>query len=303
VTAFAPQTRPSLVVGAGRLHMSEEKSPSIQTNSGSEKKKIAYDEISGRFFESGDESECIPDDEYCAVDEESGNMIRLTVAEKERIFLDSLQSYYFSGRTMMGDAEFDLLKEDLAWNGSPVVSLNRKESKYLAAVQAYMKGSPIMDDKEFDQLKAELKEENSPIAVETEPKCYIDTGVCKVTLKEDSFRNNLLYLPVGAILSILWLGLGYEFLGAIIKLNPLVLLLFGAFPIYKGAGFITDTFIFPNNKVVYGPCPSCEFENRIYFGDILGVEGFGELATVKCPNCKTEFNVQRSTLRASTVPK
>lgn len=71
--------------------MSEEKSPSLQTNSGSEKKKIAYDEISGRFFESGDETECIPDDEYCAVDEETGNMIRLTVAEKERIFLDSLQ--------------------------------------------------------------------------------------------------------------------------------------------------------------------------------------------------------------------
>ena len=91
VTAFAPQTRPSLVAGAGRLHMSEEKSPSLQTNSGSEKKKIAYDEISGRFFESGDENECIPDDEYCAVDEETGNMIRLTVAEKERIFLDSLQ--------------------------------------------------------------------------------------------------------------------------------------------------------------------------------------------------------------------
>jgi hypothetical protein len=299
--AFAPQARNSLV--AGKLHMAEKKDPSLQTNSGYEKKSIAFDEASGRFFESSSDSECIPDDEYCAVDESTGKMIRLTVAEKERIFLDSLQSYYFSGRTLMNDAEFDLLKEDLAWNGSPVVSLNRKESQFIAAKQAYMKGKPIMEDTEFDQLKTELKEESSKIAVETEPKCYIDSGVCKVTLKDDKFRNNLLYLPAGLALSVLWLGLGFELLGAVIKLNPIIVLALGAVPIANGTKFITDEFIFQNNKVVYGPCPSCEAENRIYFGNILGVEGFDQLAEVKCPNCKVMFNVQRSTLRASTLPK
>jgi hypothetical protein len=55
-------------------------------------KQIVYDEKQGRFFESNnDAGDCIPDEEFCVVDRESGAMIRLTVEEKERIFLDSLQ--------------------------------------------------------------------------------------------------------------------------------------------------------------------------------------------------------------------
>ena len=85
-------------------------------------REIAYDAKSGRFFETNlQEEECIPDEEYCVVDPESGELIRLTVAEKERIFLDALQSYYryATGRQMLKDDEFDLLKEDLQWkNGS-----------------------------------------------------------------------------------------------------------------------------------------------------------------------------------------
>jgi hypothetical protein len=56
------------------------------------RKEIAYDEKSGRFFETGLEEEaCIPDEEFCITDKQSGNLIRLTVEEKERIFLDALQ--------------------------------------------------------------------------------------------------------------------------------------------------------------------------------------------------------------------
>jgi hypothetical protein len=56
------------------------------------KKQIVYDDKTGRFFESNrDEADCIPDEEFCVVDKESGTMIRLTVEEKERIFLDALQ--------------------------------------------------------------------------------------------------------------------------------------------------------------------------------------------------------------------
>jgi len=270
----------------------------------SARKEIAYDETKGRFFETDINSEdCIPDEEYCIMDEKSGNLIRLTIEEKERIFLDSLQSYYVSGRQLLNDSEFDLLKEDLVWSGSKVAILNRKESKYLAAVQAYLKGEPIISDEEFDVIKTELKEDGSAFAVSTEPKCYIDTGICTVTLKEDQFRSNLLYLPVGAILSILWLGLGFELIEPLIRINPIILYLVGTPAIYSGAKQITEGYIFTNKKIVYGPCPSCEAENRIYFGDILGVEGHGEVASVKCPACKDKFNVQRSTLRASTLPK
>merc|ERR1712151_552315 len=74
-------------------------------------KEIMYDEKTGRFFET--EEECDPEDEYCVVDQKTGNMIRLTLEEKERIFLVSLHSYYIKGKQMLSDEEFDLLKADL----------------------------------------------------------------------------------------------------------------------------------------------------------------------------------------------
>ena len=56
------------------------------------KKEIVYDDKSGRFFEAGfGDGDCVPDEEFCMTDKDSGEMIRLTVEEKERIFLDSLQ--------------------------------------------------------------------------------------------------------------------------------------------------------------------------------------------------------------------
>jgi len=266
----------------------------------SSKKEVGYDEKTGQL--QGDRDECIPDDEYCVLDEKSGNLIRLTLAEKERIFLDALQSYYVNSRQLLPDDQFDLLKEDLSWNGSKLVQMNRNEAKYLAAMESFTKGTPMLSDEEFDSLKATLKEEKSQFAVSTEPKCYIDTGICTVTLKEDNFRRNLLYLPVGLTLSLLWLGFGFEILSVFVRINPVLLILLGSYGIYKGTKFITDGYIFTDNKIVYGPCPSCEAENRVFFGDILGVEGFSDIASLKCPNCKVKFDVQRNSMRASTLP-
>jgi len=270
----------------------------------SARKELKFDDKTGRFFETDiDLDECIPDEEFCTVDEDSGNKIRLTLAEKERMFLDSLQSYYASGRQVLTDEDFDLLKEDLQWNGSSVVAVNRQESKYLAAMEAYLKGQPVMDDVEFDELKKELKETGSKFAVDTEPKCYIDSGVCKVTLQEDKFRSNLLYLPAALTLSVVWLGLAFEIIEPFIRVNPILLLAIGVPLITLGSKTLTEDYIFQNNLVVYGQCPSCEAENRIYFGDILGVEGFGDEGNLKCPKCKAIITVQRRTLRASTLPK
>mmetsp|Transcript_26328 Transcript_26328/g.57954 ORF Transcript_26328/g.57954 Transcript_26328/m.57954 type:complete len:234 (-) Transcript_26328:1387-2088(-) len=215
----------------------------------------------------------------------------------------ALKSYYASGRQLLSDEDFDLLKEDLQWNGSSVVAVNRQESKYLAAMEAYLKGQPIMNDAEFDELKKELKETGSKFAVDTDPKCYIDTGVCKVTLQEDKFRSNLLYLPAGLTLSVVWLGLAFEIIEPFIRINPIILFALGVPLISKGAKTITEDYLFTDKLIAYGPCPSCEYENRLYFGDILGVEGFSDEANVKCPNCKTVFTVQRKSLRASTLPK
>jgi hypothetical protein len=184
-----------------------------------------------------------------------------------------------------------------------MVVMNQKEVKYMAAMQEYLKGSPVMSDKDFDALKTQLKEEGSKFAVDVEPKCYIDTGVCKVTLQPDKFRSNLLYLPAGVILFTLWLLIGYELIEPIIRLNPVILAALGLPWVYAGAKGITENLIFQNKLVLFGPCPSCSFENRVYFGDILFVEGFKDVAEVKCPNCKETFQVQRQSMRASTLPK
>lgn len=170
-------------------------------------------------------------------------------------------------------------------------------------MQAYLKGSPILSDSEFDSLKEQLKESGSKIAVDTEPKCYIDTGVCKVTLQDDTFRSNLLYLPALSILSILWLGLSFEFIEPFIRINPLILIALGSPFVVSGAKIITDEYLFTDNEIMYGPCPSCEAENRVYFGGILGVEGFTDVAEIKCGKCKEKITVQRRTKRASTIPK
>ena len=156
------------------------------------------------------EADCDPIDEYCATDSKTGESIRLTVEEKERIYLDAIQSYYFNGREILSAEQFDILKEDLQWNGSPVVVLNRREAQFVSAKSAYLKGEPTMSDDEFDKLKKELKEEKSKIAVSTEPKCFIDTGICTVTLQEDEFRNNLLNLPLGIVFTLLWTIVSYE---------------------------------------------------------------------------------------------
>jgi len=307
--AFAPVVAPRAVVGsherssASPLFMAEGEDfdATVTVNA---RKEIGYDEKSGRFFETDLEAEeCIPEDEYCVVDKSTGDLVQLTLEEKERIFLDSLQAYYVSGRQLLEDGEFDLLKEDLSWNGSELVNLNRKEAQYLAAMQAYVKGDTILTDGEFDQLKKELKEDGSKFAITTEPKCYIDTGICTVTYQKDNFRSNLLYLPVGGILSLVWLGFGFEVIEPFIRLNPLILAALGAPLIYTAAPAITDNLIFTENDIVYGPCPSCGADNRVYFGNILGVEGFDDVAGFKCTKCKIPIQVQRKTMRASTLPK
>jgi len=297
VSAFAPAGIRQVSRTATTLNMAD---PEPGTKLVSNRKEIAYDGV--RFFETGvDGDDCIPNQEFCIIDPDTSKPIRLAVEEKERMFLDAIQTYYVSGRQVMEDADFDSLREDLAWSGSEVVNLNRKEVKYLEAMQAYTKGDALMTDAEFDVLRDELREDKSTIAVSKEPKCYIDTGVCTVTYQKDNFRNNLLYLPAGSILAILWLGIGYEIIGG--RINPLILGAFGTPVIGTAAKAFTDNFLFQKNLVAYGPCPTCETENRIYFGDILGVEGFGKEGKTKCTKCKSEVIVQRRSLRASTLPK
>jgi hypothetical protein len=99
--AFAPRSllsktasRPSAAAAAPAvaLRMSDKKDGDTTFVQSVFKKEIAYDEKTGRFFETGfSDGDCIPEEEYCVLDKDSGELIRLTIEEKERIFLDALQ--------------------------------------------------------------------------------------------------------------------------------------------------------------------------------------------------------------------
>jgi hypothetical protein len=100
VAAFAPSlsraarakvaTRPPRHMADNNNNNDNKEEPTLMKSA--LKKQIAYDSSSGRFFETNiEEQDCVPDEEFCMTDSSSGELIRLTQEEKERIFLDSLQ--------------------------------------------------------------------------------------------------------------------------------------------------------------------------------------------------------------------
>lgn len=200
----------------------------------------------------------------------------------------------------MSDEEFDALREDLSWEGSTLVTLSRDETKFLNAMASYMKGEPTLSDVEFDKLKGDLKEAGSIVAVDTEPKCYVDTGVCKTTWLKDTVRTSTLYVPAALILSVLYIGIIYEVPG-VRNFNPLFTFALGFPAIFAATKRVTEGFLFKEPYVAGGSCPSCQVDNLVFFGDVLGVEGDSDESTIKCKNCKLPITVKKSTLRVSTL--
>lgn len=75
---------------------------------------LVYDIKNSRLYEANLDKNSA-DDEFTLLDEKTGERISLTREEKERIFLDSLQEYYFSGKALLPDDQFDKLKDNLTW--------------------------------------------------------------------------------------------------------------------------------------------------------------------------------------------
>lgn len=270
--------------------------PSLKTS----RESLIYDENSGGFSEQAAELLCR--EEFCAIDENTGKPFVLTVEEKERIFTDALQAYYFDGRETLNDRDFDQLKEDLMWEGSPLAILSRDETKFLTGMSSYLKGKPTMSDEEFDELKKKLKANGSQIAVSKEPKCFIDTGICSVTWSKDVVRQAVSYLPLAVVMTVVWSVLAFE-LTPLRYVNPIVTLILGTPFILATTVFFSENFFYKNPLVASGVCPECGAENRIFFGDVLGVEGLKDEGKIKCESCKTELTVSRSSLRVSTPAK
>lgn len=105
---------------------------------------------------------------YCSINKQE----KKSLGELEQEFLQALQSFYYEGKAIMSNEEFDNLKEELMWEGSSVVMLSPDEQKFLEASMAYVSGKPIMNDEEYDKLKMQLKRDGSGIVAEG-PRCSL----------------------------------------------------------------------------------------------------------------------------------
>ena len=237
--------------------------------------------------------------EYCSTDPRTGERRQLTESEKERIYLEAVYSYY-DGKPIMSNDEFNLLKEDLQWSGSQVVVMNRDEQKFVSAAQAYYNGTPIMSDEEFDILKAKLRLQNSRIALQWGPRCNVETGVCYSDCRVDRMRQTMMYAPAAGIGALLWAAVTFE-LTPLRHINPVFNLLLGTPFIYAFAFFTTQLVLQRKPLIVEGECPTCGAEQRVFFGDILGIEGHRDVADTKCEKCKSALRVSRERMRMEQV--
>ena len=67
--------------------------------------------------------------DYCSIDGKR----KKTIGEMEQEFLRALQSFYYDQKAIMSNEEFDLLKEELMWEGSSVVMLSTHPCYLLTA--------------------------------------------------------------------------------------------------------------------------------------------------------------------------
>ncbi|KAF6005251.1 hypothetical protein F1559_003434 [Cyanidiococcus yangmingshanensis] len=238
---------------------------------------------------------------YSSLDPRTGKKKELSLGEKERLYLEAVYAYY-NGKPILSNDEFSLLKEDLQWNGSQVVMMNREEQKFLNAAQAYYNGKPIMSDEEFDKLKERLRAQGSQIALQQGPRCNVETGVCYSDCQVDSLRQAILYAPAAGIGALLWAGLSFE-LTPLRHVNPVWNLLIGSPVIFGCAQILTGVVLQKEPQILVGECPACGSEQRVFFGDILGVEGYQDFAELKCERCKAQLRMDRKRMRLEQIPR
>ncbi|KAJ1416068.1 putative PGR5-like protein 1A, chloroplastic [Sesbania bispinosa] len=240
---------------------------------------------------------------YCSIDKKQ----KKSVGELEQEFLQALQAFYYEGKAIMSNEEFDNLKEELMWEGSSVVMLSSDEQKFLEASMAYVSGKPILNDKEFDDLKLRLKMEGSEIVAEG-PRCSLRSRKVYSDLSVDYLKMFLLNVPA----TVLALGLffflddvtGFEvsYLIEIPEPYAFILTWFAAVPFIVWLARAITNAIVKDFLILKGPCPNCGTENTSFFGTILSISSGNSTNKVKCENCGTAM-VYDSSTRLITLPE
>ncbi|GAB4834318.1 PGR5-like protein 1B, chloroplastic [Ancistrocladus abbreviatus] len=241
--------------------------------------------------------------QYCSIDKKE----KKSLGELEQEFLQALQAFYYEGKAIMSNEEFDNLKEELMWEGSSVVMLSADEQRLLEASMAYVAGKPIMTDEEFDDLKQKLKMEGSEIIVEG-PRCSLRSRKVYSDLTVDYFKMFLLYVPAAVVALALFFFLddltGFEITYLLELPEPFSFIFtwFAAVPLIVWLSLSLTKLIVKDFLILKGLCPNCGTENNSFFGTILTISNGGTKNNVKCANCGTEL-VYDSKTRLITLPE
>ncbi|CAA2961726.1 PGR5 1A, chloroplastic [Olea europaea subsp. europaea] len=240
---------------------------------------------------------------YCSLDKKQ----KKSLGEMEQEFLQALQAFYYEGKSIMSNEEFDNLKEELMWEGSSVVMLSADEQRFLEASMAYVSGNPIMSDKEYDELKLKLKMDASEIVVEG-PRCSLRSRKVYSDLSVDYLKMFLINVPAAVVALGLFFFLddltGFEITYLLELPEPFgfIFTWFAALPLILWLSFTFTNTIVKDFLILSGPCPNCGTENTSFFGTILSISSGGSTNNVKCSNCGTEM-VYDSSTRLITLPE
>lgn len=240
---------------------------------------------------------------YCSIDKKE----KKSLGELEQDFIQALQTFYYEGKAMMSNEEFDNLKEELMWEGSSIVMLSGDEQRFLEASMAYVSGNPIMSDKEFDDLKMRLKTEGSMIVVEG-PRCSLRSRKVYSDLTVDYFKMFLLNVPAAVVALTLFFFLddltGFEITYLLELPEPFSFIFtwFAALPLILWLSQTFTKLIVKDFIILKGPCPNCGTENVSFFGTILSISSGGTTNNMKCTNCGTAL-VYDSEKRLITLPE
>lgn len=231
---------------------------------------------------------------FCSINPRTGQRMELSIRDKEALFLDAMQAY-FRGESMISNEEFDNLKEELTWQGSSVVTLNREEYRFLDAAKAYEQGKAIMSDEDFDKLKRKLQRMGSIVSIQRGPRCSVRRQITFSDVIPDRKRTFALYVPAGLVTSLMWLSLTFE-LTPLRHVDPVISLIIGS-PIIFFVGRVLTGLVVPQAQIVVGDCPSCGRRTHVLFGDVLNNQGFADTADVTCDKCKAKLKVEKESMR------
>lgn len=227
--------------------------------------------------------------QYCDISQR-GKRSQRTLGEMEMEFISAMEKFYYEGKPSMSNEEFDLLKEELMWEGSSVVMLSPLEQRFLEVSMAYAAGNPVVTDKEYDEIKSELKRQGSTVVLQG-PRCSLRTQEVVSDCQLDYLRMTLLNLPATLLaLGLLFVvddlsGFGITYLVELPEPWGFIATWGVVLPgLYVVASKLTSV-VLRDAEVLTGPCPNCGNDTVSFFGDILGVSGNRETNDVKCEKC------------------